>query len=60
MTDWQTDTALISNNSLHLMHSMQPNNLLEAVKLCGSRLQLVQLHSGAEHFKAGTNVFSYL
>jgi len=25
-TDWQTDTAIIGNNSLHLMHSMQPNS----------------------------------
>jgi len=24
--DWQTDTAIIANNSLHLMHSMQPKN----------------------------------
>jgi len=25
LTDWRTDTAIIGNNSLHLMHSMQPN-----------------------------------
>jgi len=24
LTDWLTDTAIIGNNSLHLMHSMQP------------------------------------
>jgi len=27
VTDWQTDTANIGNNSQHLMHSMQPKKL---------------------------------
>jgi len=26
LTDRLTDTGIICNNSLHLMHSMQPNN----------------------------------
>jgi len=26
VTDWQTDTANIGNNNLHLMHSIQPKN----------------------------------
>jgi len=29
LTDLQTDTAMIGNNSLHLMHSMQPKNSVE-------------------------------
>jgi len=28
LTDLGTDTVVIGNNSLHLMHSMQPNNYL--------------------------------
>jgi len=32
VTDRLTDTAIIGNNSLHLMHSMQPKNLVEHEK----------------------------
>jgi len=29
-TDWRTDTTSIGNNSLHLMHSMQPKILQQS------------------------------
>jgi len=31
-TDWQIDTVYIGNNSLHLMHSMQPKKLQNFIK----------------------------
>jgi len=30
LTDLQTETAIIGNNSLHFMHPMQPNNCWNA------------------------------
>jgi len=32
VTDRQTDTAIIGNNSLHLMHSMQPKKLKTLIR----------------------------
>jgi len=34
LTDLQTDTAIIGNNSLHLIHSMQPKTIRLAAQRC--------------------------
>jgi len=53
LTDWRTDTAHIGNNSLELMHSMQPNykktrrRLLENLFINISQVRSLQSHIAA-------------
>jgi len=53
VTDRQIDTALIGNNSLHLMHSMQPKmRTSHVVLLCASYSKTESLHvTGCQQMK---------